>query len=160
MDDHIRISDADRDRVAGRLRESFAEGRLTADELDERITATLGARTIGELRRVTADLPQPAPSPQPGQFQPGQFQPGQFRPGRFRPAPYWRRRSRGPRFLPVVLLALAIALIAGGGWTAFFVLRTILLVWLVVMLAGFIASGRFRRRMRRDRGVGPAGGRP
>jgi hypothetical protein len=156
MDDHIRISDADRDRVAGRLRDSFAEGRLTADELDERVTATLGAKTIGELRRVTADLPQPASPPPP----PGQFRPGQFRPGRFRPAPYWQRRYRGRRFLPLVALALAVALIAGGGWTAFFVLRTILLLWLVVMVAGFVASGRFRRRMRRGRGVGPAGGRP
>ena len=33
----IRVSDADRDRVTARLREHFAEGRLTSDELDERI---------------------------------------------------------------------------------------------------------------------------
>jgi hypothetical protein len=155
MDDHIRISDADRDRVAGRLRDSFAEGRLSTDELDERITAALGARTIGELRRVTADLPQPAPPPPPS----GQSRPGRSRPGRFRPAPYWQRRYRGPRLLPLALLALAVTLIAGGGWTAFFVLRTVVLLWLIVMVTGFIASGRFRRRMRRGRGIGPAGGR-
>jgi len=39
MDDRIRISDADRERVTSRLREHFAEGRLTSEELEERITA-------------------------------------------------------------------------------------------------------------------------
>ena len=57
MDDRIRISDSDRDRAASRLRDHFAEGRLTADELDERITAALNAETAGDLRRVMADLP-------------------------------------------------------------------------------------------------------
>jgi DNA-binding PadR family transcriptional regulator len=55
--DRIRVSDRDRERATARLRDSFAEGRLTREELDERITAALSARTIGDLRRVTADLP-------------------------------------------------------------------------------------------------------
>ena len=63
MDDRIRISDADRDRVTARLRDHFAEGRLTPDELDERVTAALNAKTFGDLRRVMADLPGPAPQP-------------------------------------------------------------------------------------------------
>ena len=62
MDDRIRVSDADRDRVTARLRDHFAEGRLTPDELDERVTAALNARTFGDLRRVMADLPEPAPA--------------------------------------------------------------------------------------------------
>ena len=62
MNDHIRVSDADRERVAGQLRDQYAEGRLTADELDDRITATLSAKTVAELRRVTADLPVPEPA--------------------------------------------------------------------------------------------------
>jgi uncharacterized membrane protein len=41
MDDRIRISDADRERVTARLREHFAEGRISPDELDERISAAL-----------------------------------------------------------------------------------------------------------------------
>jgi DNA-binding PadR family transcriptional regulator len=53
----IRVSDRDRERATARLRDAFAEGRLTREELDERITAALSARTIGDLRRVTADLP-------------------------------------------------------------------------------------------------------
>ena len=52
-----RVSDLDRERATVRLRDSFAEGRLTREELDERITAALNARTAGDLRRVTADLP-------------------------------------------------------------------------------------------------------
>ena len=56
-DNCIRVSDRDRERATARLRDSFAEGRLTREELDERITAALNARTVGDLRRVTADLP-------------------------------------------------------------------------------------------------------
>ena len=56
-EDRIRAGDRDRERATGRLRDSFAEGRLTRAELDERITAALNARTIGDLRRVTDDLP-------------------------------------------------------------------------------------------------------
>ncbi len=46
MDDRIRISDADRERVTARLREHFAEGRLTSEELDERISAALVRQNI------------------------------------------------------------------------------------------------------------------
>ena len=56
-DDRMRISDRDRERATARLRDSFAEGRLTREELDERIAAALNARTAGDLRRVTVDLP-------------------------------------------------------------------------------------------------------
>jgi DNA-binding PadR family transcriptional regulator len=56
-DDRIRVSDRDREHATARLRDSFAQGRLTREELDERITAALNARTVGDLRRVTADLP-------------------------------------------------------------------------------------------------------
>jgi hypothetical protein len=61
MDDRFRTSDADRDRAAALLRDHFAEGRLTPHELDARLTATLDAKTFGDLHRVLADLPGPAP---------------------------------------------------------------------------------------------------
>jgi DNA-binding PadR family transcriptional regulator len=64
-DDHIRVSDGDRERATARLCDHFAEGRLTREELDERITAALTARTAGDLRRVTAGLAEPTPPPQP-----------------------------------------------------------------------------------------------
>ena len=64
-EDRIRISDHDREHATARLCDHFAEGRLTREELDERITAALNARTAGDLRRVMADLPEPAPAWQP-----------------------------------------------------------------------------------------------
>ncbi len=57
----MRASDADRDRVLDVLREAAAEGRLTPDELDERMGAALAARTLGELAALTADLPAGLP---------------------------------------------------------------------------------------------------
>ncbi len=59
--DHIRTSEADREGATARLRDHYAEGRLTYEELGERITAALNARTFGDLRRVLADLPASAP---------------------------------------------------------------------------------------------------
>jgi len=52
----MRASDADRDRVMDVLRVAAGEGRLTPDELDERLEAALSARTFGELAALTADL--------------------------------------------------------------------------------------------------------
>ena len=72
-DDRIRVSDADRDRAAARLREHFAEGRLSPDELDERIAAALTAKTAGDVRHIMADLPDPGPAaaPAPGRCSAG-----------------------------------------------------------------------------------------
>ena len=62
----MRAADADRERAVGVLRAGFAEGRLTKDEYDERITAVLAARTYGELSELTVGLPAgPLPSLSP-----------------------------------------------------------------------------------------------
>src|SRR3954454_16536401 len=53
----LRASDADRERVAERLREHYGEGRLSDDDLSERIEAAYRARTISELEALTVDLP-------------------------------------------------------------------------------------------------------
>ena len=53
----LRASDADREQVAERLRKATAEGRLTTDELDERLGVALSARTYRELDVLVADLP-------------------------------------------------------------------------------------------------------
>ena len=55
----LRIGDADRDAVAARLREGYAQGRLTLDEFNERLSAALAATTERELSQVTRDLPHP-----------------------------------------------------------------------------------------------------
>jgi Domain of unknown function (DUF1707) len=52
-----RISDAEREAVSVRLREAAVEGRLTLDELSQRLECTYGARTAGELEPILADLP-------------------------------------------------------------------------------------------------------
>jgi len=66
---HLRASDADRERVAETLREAAGDGRLTMDELDERLDAVYAAKTYAELVPITHDLPDhsgaafvPAPS--------------------------------------------------------------------------------------------------
>jgi hypothetical protein len=48
---------ADRERAVGVLRAGFAEGRLSQDELDDRVARAYSARTYGELWALTADLP-------------------------------------------------------------------------------------------------------
>jgi hypothetical protein len=53
----LRASDEQRERTAGQLREHFATGRLTQEELDERLHAAYSARTERELRDLVADLP-------------------------------------------------------------------------------------------------------
>jgi hypothetical protein len=59
----VRASDADRDRVATQLREHLTDGRLTLDELSERLDAAYRARTVGELEEITRDLPAAALPP-------------------------------------------------------------------------------------------------
>jgi hypothetical protein len=57
MERSLRASDADREQVLERLRHAMAEGRLSGDELEERIEAVYRARTYGELNVLLADLP-------------------------------------------------------------------------------------------------------
>ncbi len=53
----LRASYDDRDRVVELLRVSAGDGRLTAEELDERLELAMTARTYGELAKLVADLP-------------------------------------------------------------------------------------------------------
>jgi hypothetical protein len=52
-----RASDAEREAVVARLRDAASEGRLTVEELAERIDAAYAATTRAELEPLTADLP-------------------------------------------------------------------------------------------------------
>ena len=65
-------SDADRDTAAALLNAAWAEGRLTADEHDQRLSSAYGARTWQQLLQLTADLPAP-PAAASGQPVPGIF---------------------------------------------------------------------------------------
>lgn len=60
---HIRASDSDRDQVAEVLHTAYAEGRISLDEHEERVSAALAARTFADLTVLTADLvPVEAPA--------------------------------------------------------------------------------------------------
>lgn len=52
-----RVGDADRDAAAAVLAEHFAQGRVTLDELNERLDVILTATTYGELSQTMGDLP-------------------------------------------------------------------------------------------------------
>jgi Domain of unknown function (DUF1707) len=137
MDDRIRISDADRERVTARLREHFAEGRLSGEELEERISAALSAKTFRDLRHLMADLPDPAPVPPTRQSPPWAVRRG----------PVFRR---GPRILPLAVFVLIAALvIPGAGWLFLAFLKLILVLWLTACLAGIVAAAWLRRHLRR-----------
>jgi hypothetical protein len=64
----VRSAHDDRDRVVEVLRVAAGDGRLTLEELDERVGAALTARTYGELAALVSDLPaapeQPAGAPE------------------------------------------------------------------------------------------------
>jgi hypothetical protein len=59
----VRASDEDRERVASEIREHFAQGRLSSDELGDRLERAYAARTTTELEALRADLPALPPSP-------------------------------------------------------------------------------------------------
>ena len=90
----MKASDADRDRVVEQLRTAAGEGRLDADELEQRLAAALAARTSEDLESLTADLPVPRSRP--------------------------RRRDRvGPElraYLAVMTLLVAIWALTGAGY--------------------------------------------
>jgi len=82
----LRCSDAERERVAAFLRDQAVEGRLTPDELEERLERAYAAVTRGDLDRLVIDLPTPPVRPQ-----------------------FVRPVRRGPSAFPVVLAGLFLA---------------------------------------------------
>ena len=91
-------SDADREGVAAALQEHYEAGRLRDAELEHRLAGAFAARTLGDLRRLVADLPgQP--------------------PGRLEPAGgEGRRRTRRGAFRHVLrAVGVVVAVLAGFG---------------------------------------------
>jgi hypothetical protein len=100
-DHQMRVSDAEREAAATELREHYAAGRLTLEELNERLDKTFAAKTRADLNGLMTDLPSgrsdagsgPAVGRTPGATGPfgpnGPFGPsGPFGPG----GPYGSRR--------------------------------------------------------------------
>jgi hypothetical protein len=138
MDDRMRASDADREALTARLRDHYAEGRLTQDELDERVSAALGAKTFGELRTLTTDLPGPVPVP-PRTV---------ARPTWDGPPPWRRHRHHRPPVGLFLLIALLLVLSSGGGWVVFGFFRLLLVFWLAMMVTRIVIGLVYRRRHR------------
>jgi hypothetical protein len=57
VDQHMRVSDAERQEVADRLAEHFASGRLDQAEFDDRVGRAMGAKTRADLGGLFSDLP-------------------------------------------------------------------------------------------------------
>ncbi|MDQ1246967.1 MAG: hypothetical protein QG597_1336 [Actinomycetota bacterium] len=55
----LRAGTRDRDATAQQLQEAYADGRLTSQEHDQRLSACFQAVTMGDLAALTADLPKP-----------------------------------------------------------------------------------------------------
>ena len=134
MDDSIRVSDGDRDRVTAQLSDHFAAGRITPGELDERLSAALSAKTFGDLGRIMADLPRSVPAPLGAVAPPLSASPARA------------VRRRHPPFPPLILLALLAALvIPGTGWLLAALVNVILLFWITTFVVGVLAFGLPRR---------------
>jgi hypothetical protein len=61
----MRVGTAEREAIAAELREHYASGRLTLDELNERLEAAFAARTRADLTAVMRDLPSAGSVPPP-----------------------------------------------------------------------------------------------
>jgi hypothetical protein len=57
----MRVGDAEREAAAAELREHYASGRLTLEELNERVDKVFAARTRGDLNALMTDLPSARP---------------------------------------------------------------------------------------------------
>ena len=151
-DQHIRVSDADRNAVAELLGQHYADGRLDQAEFDERVSRAMAAKTRGDLEGIFDDLPDlghgapvagggmPAGPGGPGR--PG----GPVGPG----VPVRVRRGRG--ILRPVLLVALVLIAANVTWHAFFFTSFFFikpLVWTFIIAAGIIFISRFAHH--RDR---------
>jgi hypothetical protein len=95
-DSDLRAADADRERIAERLRQAAAEGRLAPDELEERLEVAFSARTYAELDALVGDLPRrEAEPPRP---------------------PRRRMRPELQAFLATSVLLVAIWALTGAGY--------------------------------------------
>jgi hypothetical protein len=126
-DPALLASDFERDAAAERLRQAATEGRLTPEELDERLGRAFGARTRGELDVLVADLPAPRRRPRPA--------------GR-------RRRPELAVFVPVSLLLIGIWALSGMGsfWPAWPILGWGFFVLMPGKAFGACSHGRRRSR--------------
>jgi hypothetical protein len=133
-DQHIRVSDAERNSVAELLGQHYADGRLDQVEFDDRISRTMAAKTRGDLTGLFDDLPETGSA--------GAAPAGPGGPA----APYRGPRRRGGIARPLLLLLL-VFICANFAWHAFTSLFFIQpLVWAFVIVAVIMLVNRSARR--------------
>ncbi|WP_409489710.1 DUF1707 domain-containing protein [Amycolatopsis sp. cmx-11-12] len=64
----LRAADTDRERVASLIQAAGGEGRLTLEEVEDRLSTVYSTRYTDELATLTSDLPKPAPKRRPVAF--------------------------------------------------------------------------------------------
>jgi len=131
---HLRASDADRDAVVTALGEHFQAGRLTSEELDDRMGRALSAKTLGELATLTTDLPEVATAPQ-------------AMPAPVPGPPLSRYRRRYP-VAGTVVFAVAVAAVAGlivAGWSHHSTHGFLIILVVGLIVARRLGLGRGRR---------------
>ena len=139
----LRASDAERDAAVDRLRTHGVDGRLTVDELTERIEKALEAKTLGQLDDLFVDLPDDRPSL------------AAMPPPTSPPAPYgadgpyvsWRRHARLRLLNLAIFNLIFIGLWASSGPHATFWPAWILIISVVVFAR---RTARLARRAERD----------
>ena len=134
----LRVSDAERDAVAGELARHLQDGRLDTAEFDERLSQAMTARTRGDLDRLLTDLPGTAPEQPPA--------------GR---SPRWPTAAWASPLVPAAMVVAFIALagpVGRHGWHGHPFWALWWLVWLVPAVM-FTARRRLRgvRRWAGDR---------
>src|SRR5262245_44577857 len=167
---NVRVGDADREAVAAQLREHFADGRLTLEELNERLDQAFAAKTKADLNTVMRDLPQamrpgaglpyggtgrPGPAGSPGWPGPGWHGPVAPGPGQQYGRGGWDGgRSRGPGGAFAPMLGLVWLLVILGSVLMFGLGGGDRPIAIVLFLA---ALALLRRLFGFGRGRGPRG---
>jgi DUF1707 SHOCT-like domain len=90
-DPHLRAADADRERIAERLRTGHTEGRLDLAEFQQRLERGYAAKTLGELDELVSDLPA-----------------SDERPAVRRTGPGWRPAALVPILIALILVSAVV----------------------------------------------------
>ena len=126
-DQHIRVSDAERQAVADRLAEHFGDGRLDQAEFDERVGRAMNAKTRADLNGLFDDLPETgAPAGETG-------------------APAGTGRPRRRHRHPILLVGLVLLVVLVAGHLVFPLLWLAFLVAILLVATGTIGHSRSRR---------------
>ena len=124
-DQHLRVSDAERQAVTDRLSEHFADGRLDQAEFDDRVGRAMSAKTRADLSGLFSDLPETG-------------------------APAATDRPRRRRGHPALILALLVVLALSAGHAVFWAIVPLLWLGLLVATVMFATRAVGRSRASHD----------